>query len=95
VKVRHLSLVSRFAEDRRPELNRGRGAAATLCEALAVAIQRNHVGAVDEPVDQCGGDHGSGETAALLWDSRNRTDVSDTRRVTRLALVADWSSPCL
>ena len=48
------------------------------------------MGAVDEAVDQCGGDHGSGETAALLWDSRNRTDVSDTaRRVTQLALAVD------
>ena len=45
-------------------MNRWRCAGGPLPEAVALAFQGDHVGVVDEPVDQCGGDHGVAEDLA-------------------------------
>ena len=45
-------------------LNRGRGAGAPFSESVALALEGDHVGVVDEAVDQRGGDHGVAEDLA-------------------------------
>jgi len=45
-------------------LNRGRGAGAPFSESVALALEGDRVGVVDEAVDQRGGDHGVAEDLA-------------------------------
>jgi hypothetical protein len=63
--VRRLSLVSRFGQraDAR-SLNRGRCAGGPARGVVAPAPSGDHVGVVDEPVDERGGDHGVAEDLA-------------------------------
>jgi len=45
-------------------LNRGRGSAGPLSQPVALALEGDHVGVVDEAVDQGGSDHGVAEDLA-------------------------------
>jgi hypothetical protein len=51
-----------------------RDACAPLAESVALALERDHGGVVDEPVDQRGGDHGVAEDLAPLLEAAVRGD---------------------
>src|SRR5438552_14094690 len=58
----------------RGSLGGGRDVEAALAEPVALALERDHGGVVDEPVDQGGGDHGVAEDLAPLLEAAVRGD---------------------
>ena len=66
----------------RRSLSGGRDVEAAFAQAVAFAFERDHGGVVDEPVDQCGGDHRVAEDLAPLLEAAVAGDDD------RAALVA-------
>ncbi len=55
-------------------MGRGRRAGAAFAQAVALALERDHVGVVDEAVDERGGDHRVAEDLAPSLESAIRGD---------------------